>query len=95
MSRKGSANLLKVPSVPITLSLNDLLPDANGEIVIVSSGDTPTLSILTDLKICESGTAGSHITAEGVEVGGLSFYTFEGGTRVYFSPAIDLTVAAP
>ena len=95
MSRKGSATLLKVPSVPITLSLNDLLPDANGEIVIVSSGDTPTLSLLTELRICESGVAGSHVTAEGVEVGGLSFYTFEGGTRVYFSPEIDLTVAAP
>lgn len=86
--------MLKIPSVPITLSLDDLLPDANGEIVIVSDGDTPTLSILTDRRVCDSGVATHHVTAEGVEVSGLAFYAFEGGTRLYFSPDIDLTIAA-
>lgn len=87
--------VLKIPGIPITLSLDDLLPDSNGEIVIVSSGDTPTLSILTELKICDSGVANDHMTADGVEVGGLAFYTFEGGMRLYYSPDIDLTIAAP
>ncbi|MGH6930980.1 MAG: hypothetical protein ACREEE_00950 [Dongiaceae bacterium] len=86
--------MLKVPSVPITLSLNDLLPDANGEIVIVSDGDTPTLSIVTELRVCDAGMASHHVTAEGVEVSGLAFYAFEGGTRLYYSPDIDLTIAA-
>ena len=87
--------VLKIPSVPITLALGDLLPDVNGEIVIVSSSDTPVLSILTDLKISDSGVAASHVTAEGVDVGGLAYYAFEGGPRLYYSPDIDLTIAAP
>ena len=87
--------MIKVPSVPITLSFEDLLPDQNGEIVVVSTGDSPQLSILTDLRVCDSGIAASHVTADGVEVGGLAYYTFEGGTKLYYSPDIDLTIAPP
>jgi hypothetical protein len=73
--------MLTVPSIPITLSFADLLPDANGEIVIVSHGDSPQLSILTDRPVCDSGVADSHVTADGVDVAGWAYYTFEGGTR--------------
>jgi len=85
--------MLTVPSIPITLSFADLLPDANGEIVIVSHGDSPQLSILTDRPVCDSGVADRHITAEGIDVAGWAYYTFEGGTRLYYSPDIDLTIA--
>jgi hypothetical protein len=85
--------MLTVPSIPITLSFEDLLPDTNGEIVIVSRGDHPQLSIVTDLPVCDSGVADSHVTAEGIDVAGWSYYTFEGGTRLYYSPDIDLTIA--
>jgi hypothetical protein len=67
--------MIKVPSVPITLSFEDLLPDQNGEIVVVSTGDNPQLSILTDLRVRDAGIAASHVTADGVEVGGLAYYT--------------------
>jgi hypothetical protein len=85
--------MLTVQRIPITLSFADLLPDANGEIVIVSHGDSPQLSILTDRPVCDSGVADSHVTADGVDVAGWAYYTFEGGTRLYYSPDIDLTIA--
>jgi hypothetical protein len=87
--------MLTVPSIPITLSFEDLLPDSNGEIVIVSRGDNPQLSILTGRRVCDSGIADGHVTADGVDVAGWAYYTFEGGTRLYFSPDIDLTIAQP
>ena len=85
--------MLTVPSIPITLAFDDLLPDANGEIVIVSHGDSPQLSIVTDRPVCDSGVADSHVTAEGIDVAGWAYYTFEGGTRLYYSPDIDLIIA--
>ncbi len=45
-----------------TLNLADLLPDANGEIVIMNEGDDPCLNIVTDLRLLESGIAESHVT---------------------------------
>ncbi|HZF32819.1 MAG TPA: hypothetical protein VE914_03375 [Candidatus Angelobacter sp.] len=85
--------MLTVPSIPITLSFEDLLPDTNGEIVIMSHGDHPQLSIVTDRPVCDSGVADSHVTAEGIDVAGWAYYTFEGGTRLYYSQDIDLTIA--
>jgi len=85
--------MLTVPSIPIILSFEDLLPDTNGEIVIESHGDHPQLSIVTDRPVCDSGVADSHVTAEGIDVAGWAYYTFEGGTRLYYSPDIDLTIA--
>lgn len=86
--------MLTTPSIPVTLSFEDLLPDTNGEIVIVSHGDNPQLSIVTDLRICDSGVADSHVTLEGIDVAGWAYCTFEGGTRLYYSPDIDLTIAS-
>ena len=78
----------------IVLSFADLLPDANGEIVIVGAGGGLHLSILTDQKVADFGIAESHLTADGFDVGGLSFYMFEGGTKLYFTPDVDVTIAA-
>jgi hypothetical protein len=77
----------------ITLSLNDLLPDSNGEIVVVSPQGHLHLNIVTDLQISESGISDSHFTADGTDVNGLSFYAFEGGMRLYYSPEVEITIA--
>ena len=53
----------------------------------------PQLSIVTDRTVCDFGVADSHVTAEGIDVAGWAYYTFEGGTRLYYSPDIDLTIA--
>ncbi|HWA46257.1 MAG TPA: hypothetical protein VHA10_23775 [Hypericibacter adhaerens] len=97
----GDLKLTAAPTAPaagpdadhITLSLNDLLPDANGEIVVVSPQGQLHLNIVTDLQISESGIADSHLTADGTDVNGLSFFTFEGGMRLYYSPEVEITIA--
>jgi hypothetical protein len=82
-----------VGDLPITLAFDDLLPDANGEIVVMGADLGTHLSIITDQRICAAGVAESHLTADGLEVAGLSFYAFESGTRLYFSPEIEVTIA--
>jgi hypothetical protein len=74
----------------IVLSFADLLPDANGEIVIVGAG--VRLSIVTDQRVADFGIADSHLTADGFDVGGLSYFMFEGGTKLYYSPEVDVTI---
>ena len=77
----------------ISLPLGDLLPDANGEVVIVSVGAEAGLSIVTDERICGAGMADSHVTADGFDVGGFAFCAFESGTTLYYSPDLNLTIA--
>ncbi len=78
----------------VTLSFHDLLPDANGEIVIVGTGGALQLSILSEERVCATGIAEPHLTAAGVDVGGLAYYAFEGGTRLYAPSDVAVTVAS-
>lgn len=76
----------------ITLSLADLLPDSNGEIVVV--GDGMHLSLVTDEPVSSSGVAQHHLTATGMDVVGLNYFAFADGTMLYVSPDVDLTIAS-
>lgn len=76
----------------IVLSLEDMLPDANGEIVVLSQQGQLHLNLMTDLKVCDSGVAASHVMADGLDVHGLSFYAFEGGTKIYYSSDVEITI---
>lgn len=89
----ASIGASKTGEPPITLSFDDLLPDPNGEIVVMGTGFGTQLNILTDQKICAAGVAIDHCTADGVEVGGLAYFAFEGGTKLYYSPEIQVTIA--
>ena len=77
----------------VKLALSDLLPDANGEIVVMNEGDDPQVSIETDLKVLDSGVSPAHLTAGGIEVGGMQFWVFEDGTRLYYSPGLSISVS--
>ena len=77
----------------IKLSLSDLLPDANGEIVVLNEGDDPQVAIETDLRVLDSGVSPAHMTAGGIEVGGMQFWVFEDGTRLYYSPGLSISVS--
>ena len=76
----------------VKLSLSDLLPDANGEIVVLNEGDDPQVAIETDLKVLDSGVSPAHLTAGGIEVGGMQFWVFEDGTRLYYTPGLSISV---
>lgn len=75
----------------VLLELADLLPDAAGEVVLFADADLP-VNIVTDLPVTEVGIAEAHVTAAGVDVTGLHFYSFESGLTVY-SPTDVLIVA--
>jgi hypothetical protein len=75
----------------VLLELTDLLPDALGEVVLFAGDDLP-VNIVTDQPVTEAGIAEAHVTAAGVDVTGLHFYSFESGLTVY-SPTDVLIVA--
>ena len=75
----------------VLLELADLLPDASGEVVLFADDSLP-VNIVTDQPITKVGIAEAHVTAAGVDVTGLHFYSFESGLTVY-SP-IDVLIIA-
>lgn len=72
----------ELDSDSVLLTLDDLLPDPQGEVVLFT-GDDVSVNILTKETITEFGVAEEHVTASGVDVTGLNFYSFEGGMTVY------------
>jgi len=77
---------------PLSLDLSDLLPDAAGEVVLMGGADVP-LSIHAGEAVTATGIADAHITAGGLDVTGLHFYSFESGITLY-SPT-DLAIDSP
>ncbi len=67
----------------MVLTLDDLFPDENGEVVI-SSADGVPINLVASLPVDQSGVAEPHVTAAGIDVSGLNFRTFESGLTVYF-----------
>jgi len=66
----------------ISLGLGDLLPDAAGEVVLMGGVEVP-LSIHAAEAVTAEGIADAHVTAGGVDVTGLHFYSFESGITLY------------
>ena len=79
------------PGETVVLDLGDLLPDASGEVVLFADDALP-VNIVTDQPVTDAGIAETHVTATGVDVTGLHFYSFEGGVTVY-SPTDVLIIA--
>ncbi len=79
-----------VPS--ITLSVGDLLPDANGEVVIMGAGDPAHINLVTDQKVADAGVVESHVTLDGVDVHGLSYFELEGGLKLFYPSHLDIVV---
>lgn len=78
----------------MVLSLSDLLPDARGEVVLFNEAGPLSVSIMTDSRVTETGTADHYVTSAGVDVSGYHFCTFEAGLTIYYPPEIDLLVTA-
>ncbi len=73
----------------VLLDLADLLPDESGEVVLFADDALP-VNILTDEPVTSEGIAAAHVTAAGLDVTGLHFYSFESGITLY-SPS-DLLI---
>lgn len=72
----------ELDSDSVVLQLGDLLPDSSGEVVLFT-GEDVSVNLLTRETITGFGIADQHVTATGVDVTGLHFYSFEGGLTVY------------
>jgi hypothetical protein len=74
----------------IVLELGDLLPDALGDVVLFA-GDEMPVNIVADEALTGSGIAPAHVTATGVDVTGLMFYSFESGVTLYSHTSVLIT----
>ncbi len=84
-----AAELSDAMDLSVSLTLEDLLPDDAGEVVLVTADDVP-INLLSSETMTEAGIAPEHVTMGGMEVTGLHFYSFESGLTVY-SP-VDLLI---
>lgn len=66
----------------VILQLGDLLPDSSGEVVLFM-GEDVSVNLLTRETITGFGIADPHVTATGLDVTGLHFYSFESGLTIY------------
>lgn len=75
----------------LVLSLNELMPDQQGELVLYADDGVP-ISLLTSEAVAAQGIAESHVTAAGIDVTGLNYLSFTTGITIYFPTELPLTV---
>ena len=79
----------------IWLSLGDLLPDADGNVVLLADAGLTGVGILTREKVQEFGRVKGRRTAAGMNVSGFHFMSFESGLTLYYPASISLRVSRP
>lgn len=80
---KGSPDSDGQPGDAITLSLQDLLPDSEGEVVLENS--LGSLIILEGAELAEQGILrDAHVTDGGQDVSGMAYARFMDGTTLYY-----------
>jgi len=75
----------------LTLRLDDLLPDARGDIVILDA-EHEGVTVVTDRPLTMSGVEAAHITETGLDVSGFSFYTFADGVTLFYPSAHSVLI---
>lgn len=74
----------------VELKMADLVSDANGEIVFFNDSGFRSLGITTEASVVADGEAQAHRTADGTDVTGFFFVTFENGLTIYYQDGLDL-----
>lgn len=74
----------------VVLDLADLLPDESGDVVLFPGEELP-VSIHAHETVTDHGVAAEHVTATGVDVTGLNFYSFENGVTLYSLSDVTIT----
>ena len=80
--------------MPLVLALDDLLQDANGEIVLYNDSHLPSLALSTTANTVSRGNADFHVTAAGEDVTGYHFVAFDNGKTIYFQDGLDLIITS-
>ncbi len=66
----------------LVLSLEDLLPDVEGTVVMLTDDNLP-VNLVTDEPLAGSGVVDEHVSAGGLDVEGLFYYSFANGLTLY------------
>jgi hypothetical protein len=76
----------------VVLTLNDLLPDPQGDIVLLNQAGSLEMAVVTDKRVVDSGVADHHTTADGTDVAGMTYYSFESGPTLYVPSDLHLAL---
>jgi len=77
----------------LVLSLEDLLPDADGTVVMLTDDMLP-VNLVTDEPLAGSGVVDGQVSAAGLDVGGLYYYSFANGLTLYSDTDIVIVDSA-
>jgi hypothetical protein len=78
----------------ILLPLEGLIPDSEGNVVLLTDAGPAAVGVLTGEMVRDSGTAGAQVTAAGLDVSGYQYVTFESGLTLYYPDGMDILVRA-
>jgi hypothetical protein len=86
-----------VPALPVdddllTLRLDDLIQDDNGEVVLFNDSGLRALAVATDAGVVAEGSSGTHVTATGEDVSGFHYVTFDNGLTLYYQSGLEVIV---
>ena len=73
----------------LTLNLSDLLPDAEGELVLFAD-PSKEVRLVAEASLTAQGVADPHVTAGGYDVTGLTYLSFANGITLYYTGALAL-----
>jgi hypothetical protein len=71
------------PSV-LFLSLEDLIPDDTGSIVVLTGGNNLVLSLSTSEAVVGKGIAEAESRSQLFDLSGMYYCEFAGGTKLYY-----------
>lgn len=79
---------------PLTLRLDDLVQDDNGEVVLFNDSALPVLALEASAGVVAEGTSGAHHTAAGEDVTGFRYVAFDNGLTLFYQDGLDLVIRA-
>ena len=79
------------PRQSLALDLSELLSGGTGEVVLASDAQ---LSLTSTLAVTDAGFVDHHVTADGEDVSGFAYLSFESGATVYYAANADLVLDA-
>lgn len=83
---------LEVDRSAVDLSLDDLVADARGEIVLFNDSGLRAMTVAARPAVIEHGRSERHVTLAGEDVTGFRFLTFADGTKLFFDPMLHLEI---
>jgi hypothetical protein len=71
------------PSV-VFLSLDDLIPDDTGSIVVLTGGNNLVLSLSSSAEVVAQGIAEAGSRSQLFDLSGMYYWEFAGGTKLFY-----------